>query len=540
MKKAKLLLAVAALLICVTLLNACGTISSVNKYLNKDYSPLEEIYKSESSLSELTGYKILKSNDSFVIFNSENAGAVSYKVFSMKANRIIATFADTESLFTFDIYDNVPILLVSKSANNLDSSVADIVDGLVIDVTYTAYDANGEVLKTVEKYKPEAPELINYNTCIFDYAAYTINQDGSLLKTVDVPEYIFIDDLMDSNDDYYYTNANGILAVYDHTFNVVSTYVAPSYYEEVSLFVLNNGNIFAQYAYEVDEDERKYDLSVCENGKTLKYDLVSLIINAKTGKTTQVHLDYIVEDLFSNYSLNNPYDSIGKTSPYNDNFENIAIIAPIVDKKIDESSASRDLVFMNNKGKALDSLKIADNQLARLYAIDKLSDDRYLVTTLVGNSIIDAKGEVIKNMSFAFENYGSFFVSDRYIYDLDLEIVYDFIENDAEFIGSVNNTIFVKAETKTGYDIISFCDGEQTTVYTHNETASEATVFEIVDGIGYSLVNTAANEYKYYNADGSLLVTTTYSLEAITDTNAKVVLMKGLAASGEIYHTFSK
>ncbi len=539
MKKAKLLLVVAALLVCVTVLNACGTISSVNKFLNKDYDPSEDVYKSSGALSELTGYNVLESNDSFVIFYSD---AASYKVFSLKANRIIATFAEPESVFTFDLYPTAPILLVTKTEKKEDSSIKDIVDGIdaVIDVIYTAYDASGEILKTIEKYKPEAPLRITNDTCIFDYAAYTINQDGSLSQTVDVPEYIALNNIVDWNDDYYYANKDDTIAVYDHSFNIVSTYVAPSYYEELSVSVLNNGNIFAQYTYEVDEDERKYDISVCENGKTRKYDLVSLIINAKNGKATQVNLDYIVKALRSNYSLNTYYNYLGESSPYNDNFENIAIIAPIVDKKIDDSKASLDIVFMNNRGKALDSLKIADNQIADFDAISKIGDDRYLVETIVGSSIITAKGKVIKNMNTTLELCGSYFVSDRYIYDLDLEVVYDLIENDATVLDSVNNTVFVQAETDTGYEVISFCNGDQTTVYTYNKTAADATVFDIVDGIGYSLVNTVSNEYKYYNAEGTLLVTTTYRLESITSTDDDVIIMKGVALAGNTYHTFSK
>lgn len=542
MKKTKLLLLIAALLVFVTMLNACGTISSVNKFLNKDYNPLEDVYKSESAVSELTGYKVLNSNESFVIFYSDASEILSYKIFSLEANRIIATFTTTDSLYTFDLYDTAPLLLVAQTAKQEDSSAEDIVNGIdaVIDVTYTAYDANGEILKTFEKYKPEAPVRLTFDTCIFDYAAYTIEENGALSKTVDVPEYVALDSIVDWNDDYYYAQNGDTVAVFDHSFNLVSTYVAPSYYEDVSIAVLNNGNIFAQYMYEVDEDERKYDLSISENGHTGKYDLVSMIINAKNGKSTKVNLDYVVMNVYSNYAVNTYFNSLGETSPYNDKFENIAIIAPIVNKKLDESDANLDIVFMNNKGKAADSLKIADNQVAALDAISKIGNDRYLVETLVGASIIDAKGKVIKNMNNVLDLCSTYFVSDRYIYDLDLEIVYDLVANDATVLDVVNNTLFVQAETDTGYEIISFCNGAQTTVYTYNNTSNDATVFEIVDGIGYSLINAVSSEYKYYNAEGTLLVTTTYALEAITSADADVVIMKGLALAGDTYHTFSK
>lgn len=550
MKKTKILLLVAALLIFVTMFNACGTISSVDKLLNKDYDPSEEVFKSETSISELTGYELVKSNDSFAIFSTVTDEAVSYKVFSLKANRILATFADTKSTFEFDLYKDIPMLLVTKTTTNIPESVEDLVDEVepIVETAYTAYDATGEVIKTLEKYEPEAPELISYGTCIFDYAAYTIDNNGALTKTVELPEYVLLDfDKVSSwtwNDDYYYILGNNKVSVYDHSFNVVSSYIAPSYYEKISTYVMNNGNIFAQYKYELDEDDRKYDLSICENGKTAKYDLVSIIINAKDGKVKNLKLDYIVEELYSSKFIADVAEYFGETSPLNHDFENIAVISPIIDKKIDDSDISRDIVFMNNKGKALESLKIVDGQLPKLDSIEKIGDDRYIVYTVTGASIINTKGEVLKNMNNELDRVGAYFVSERAIYDLDLEVVYSLVENEAEVIDTVDNTLFVQAETDTGYDVISFCNGDQTTVYTYNEKAEETTTsFEIVDGIGYYIKNSVSKDYKYYNAEGTLLVTTTYELETVTSTDGDIVLVKSKLTADDTsakYHTFSK
>ena len=85
MKKAKLLLTVAALLVCITLLNACGTISSVNKFLNKDFDTSEDVYKSSGALSELTGYKY------YAFFKSIPLGSGEYGVAVLSKYPILDT-----------------------------------------------------------------------------------------------------------------------------------------------------------------------------------------------------------------------------------------------------------------------------------------------------------------------------------------------------------------------------------------------------------------------------------------------------------------
>ena len=543
MKKTKLLLLVAALLVFVTMFNACGSMASVKSFLNEEYDPSNELFTSESAIAELTDYTLTdQSNDNFAIFASETPETISYKVFSFKANAVIATLADTASLFTFELFDEVPLLLVAKVAKPA-VPVEDDSSSVEIDVTYTAYDAQGENLKTFEKYKPNAPKLVTFNSCIFDYAAYTIGNDGSLSKTVDIPEYVILNDsFLAFNDDYYYAYDDSAVYVYDHSFNIVSSYIAPSYYKNLSTSVLNNGDILAQYVYEVDEDERKYDLSFCNGEYEIgdgKFNLVSLIITAKNGKAKEVNLDYVVNTCINNYDLNNYYKYMEEDSPYTEDFENIAIISPIVNKKIDGDIKNADLVFMNNKGKALDSLKVLDDQLPVLDSISKIGNDRYIVYTLSGASIIDAKGNIIKNMNNdALTLKGNYFESSRAIYDLDLNNIYDLIEKDASVIGFIGNTIFVQAETEKGYEIISFCNGDQKTIHTYDNTVADGLVFELVNGIGYVLINTVSNSYEYYNAEGKLILTTTYKLIAMSSTDSDVVIMKSADAS--TYHMFSK
>ncbi len=554
MKKTKLLLLIATLLAVATVFCSCGTtVSSVNKFLNKDFDPKSDVYNDASTVSELVGYSIVKSNEEFVIFRSIYLTNVTYKVFSMNASKVIATFADSESVFAFKLFDYVPVVIVAKATKTddiegtLGEDLGDMLDGIeatideLADVTYTAYDADGNIIKTTD-YKPEAPYLINFDTCIFDYAAYSVSTNGELTKEIDIPEYILVDSIDHVNDDYYYVINGTSISVYDHAFNTISHWVAPSYLSNIILpHIMNNGNILVQYTYEVDEDQKKYDLSDFGGEYTAKLNLVSLIIDAKNGSAKEIELDYIVIDCYTNSNLNRYHNYLGEVSPFNDDFENIAIIAPIVDKKIDDSDASLDIVFMNNKGKAQDSLKIVDNQRASLSAISKIGDDLYIADTLTGSALINAKGKVQQTMNTSLTVCGEYFVGDRAIYNLDLESVYSLTDNKAEVLACIDNTVFVKATNDNGYTILAFRDGDYTTVYTYVKESNSTLFFNIIEGVGYVIVNSATKDHTYYNSEGKTLLTTAYELEVeVTSNSNDIVILKGIDGEKTNYHVISK
>lgn len=533
MKKAKLISVIAILLLVVMSFNACGATAHVKQFLNKNYNPFENVYTSTATFSDLTNYTILKSNNNFVIFTYSTENFNSYKVFSMNAKRIIATFADSKYSFEFDIFDTVPVLLVSKLLVQRTVSVDDDQEDDNSNV-YIAYDSNGDVLKTVKDEKPSDPIQITFDTCVFDNEVYKIKPNGTISKAVDIKNHFHPDAY---NDDYYYKIDGNSVTVCDHSFNTISSFVAPSNYENISTFVLNNGNVLAQYVYKIAEGERRYDIEINDDSyQNGKYDLVSLIIDAKSGKTQEINLDYIITDCLSNYEANHYYEFWNKTSPYTENFENIAVIVPIVNKQLEENKEKCDLVFMNNKGKALRSIKVVDNQTPSLDSVYKIGNDRYRVNTLSGFSVIDSKKNIIQSTTdTTLKLYGAYFVNEKAIYNLNLEPIYDLNKNNVEDIQYIKNTIFVKKITRNGYDMISFCNGDQTTVYTSNDNSS----FELIENIGYVLIDKQSGDYKYYNSEGSLLVTTTYMLETVTSSSNNTVIMMSSNVGSKIYHTFT-
>lgn len=555
MKKTRLLWLAAVLLLSAMILSSCGSVSSVTKILNKDYDPSADVFTKEAIISELAGYSVADANGEFVLLENQTDTALSRKIFSFRAEKVILTLASTTYEYGIDFVevDSVlPMFIVSQKEIESEEAVAPLADtentetpGATSapaddDVTYTLYDAQGNVVKTTD-YEADKPSYFVKDLVIYDGAAYAISDDGVLTKEVDVPEYIELDGYCyDYNDDYYYFYDNEGILVYDHSFNLVSSWYAPYYDAEgvdPGFFVLNNGDILVQYMYELDEDSKKYDISYAEDGYTAKLDLVSLVVSAEDGKAKEVELDYLVYYVLPNYEL---YDEEEDDNRYTDSFENIALLRPIVNKKVNESEAAVQVVLLTNKGKVDKVIEFVDNQGASLPR--KLAEDRYILSTLAGYVILNDKGDVIKSFNNALEQCGSYFIGEKAIYDLDLNVVYNLVENDAKVMenGFVGDTVFVEVETDTSYSVIAFCNGEQKTILTKTEGSESTVSFELFGGIGYVLTDSASGDHKYYNAEGTLIVTTSYELSMVGRSyEGDVMLLMGVNGESNTFHVFS-
>ena len=138
MKKNKLLFITATLLALLMLLSSCGTVSNVTKLLNAEYAPYDDVYNETSAISELTGYSVLPeySNSNFVVLSSGNAPTISYKIFSLNSQKVIATFTNTLvdkviTTYTFTLYSECPLILVTKTeSKQIDTVISDENDSL--------------------------------------------------------------------------------------------------------------------------------------------------------------------------------------------------------------------------------------------------------------------------------------------------------------------------------------------------------------------------------------------------------------------------
>ena len=521
MRKLKLISVVASVLCILMLCTACATPKGkISNYLNPDYVPEKAVLKSNSYVSELEGYIMGEHNQYFAIFEklpdvTEGEVAASYKIFSMTKASVIATFSGADFTFDFDLVDAIPMVIVEQNH-------VDLTEPENTDTTYMAYDANGTQIVS-SKHEFDDPYRFA-DLVMFNYAAYSVDKKtGALEKQSDVPEFLQLDECDKYNENYFYVMDDGELIVYDREFNLVSTWSAPSYALETNMFVLNDGNVLIQYSYELDTEEKKYDVYESNDGATAKYDLVSLIYKVVKGSVKELELDFVVESVFTNENAQRNEDE--GNSRYSEKFENIAYISPIVDKKIDSSADAMDIVIMNNKAKVQKSLKILDDQATMLPI--KISEDVYAILLKNGYALVDGKSRVLSILNNTeLELTNDYIVGEAAIYNFDLTKAYDLIENDAKVLEIMDESVFVRAETKNGYEIILLRDGEQKTVFTRvdDEIPSKLVFGEIENGF-YYIYNTEIGEYTYYNAKGETIISTASKLETIGSTSGDNLLL---------------
>lgn len=540
--KRKLIFLITVLLAITMLFTSCGKTVSVDRYLNSDYDLSNEALSKHSLILEETEkYALLNSNDEFALFaaTKDNASIV-YQVFGMNAKKIVKSFTDTKVKYNIEFFKDMPVFLVETITSKADSdssasdvsSVTDENTSSDFDISYTLYDSFGNEIKTT-KYKPEAPTMFTHDILIYDYAAYKI-ADGVLEKKADIPEYLLIDHCDYYSNSYYYVINDSYIDVFDEDFNSVLNYTVPDYSLNANFYPLNNGDILVQYTYVVDEDETKYDISLYSYGvNTYKVNLESLIVSPDNGKIKELDLEHYVLDVYTNQTLKADYDD--DNNPYTSDFDNIAIVAPIVDRMLDTSDANCDLVLMSDKGKLGKSLKTVENQ--DIVIPQKIGDGLYMAKTLSGYAIIDDNGDIVKTFQKDMENIGAYFVGERALYDLKLEKVYDLKENKAEIIGYVSDTIFVKSVNDNGYTIISFYNGEQKTVYTYSSKEKSTLTFTFNADFGYLIFDSQNAKYNYYNAKGELILASTVELSVLCKSDSyETVVLKG---SNESYHIFT-
>ena len=547
MKKTKLFLLVAAMLVFAMLLTSCGSVA-MNLILNEEYDPSADVYSESESISELKGYSILTNrvevgwdydaeepiyetenvaNDEFVVFvkvvvaEDESSSTVSYKVLSLRTGDVVATFAKDKADYDFTLYDGAPMFQVKETLK---------VEKVVGETTFTTYktdymmyDGSGAKLQTSE-LELAAPTFLA-DLIVWNGIGYTDEDNGALTQKAEIPEYLMISDaeLRIWSDSYYYVEEYDRVVVYDNEFAYVTTWAAPYYAQEVSFNYLNNGNVLVQYSYQVDEDAKKFDYTDAGYGYPAKMELISVLFDVAKGTTKELDLDYYVVDVTPWYWLVDDEAEDATEAEYlaSEDFENYALIAPIVNQQLDMQLENIQFVLLSNKVKVGESLKLFDDQYPMLpYKVGETDEGTALfyVDLYAAAAIVDLEGNVIQMINDAekLTQVGQYFVGETAIYDLTLTEVYNLVANDATVKAMIDNTVFLREETDNGYAIVTLCDGEKDTIFKYDRDAEKHNSFKIVDGADcYYIYKVESGDYVYYNAVGEKLVTTQVELFAL-------------------------
>jgi hypothetical protein len=211
--------------------------------------------------------------------------------------------------------------------------------------------------------------------------------------------------------------------------------------------------------YTVEGDTKDFDYYTVSNNQTVKYKLYYELIDPEKCSSKKLDLDFYISSITSAYSYKSNEDEF---EIRDDSFENVAVIHPIVDKKLDSSEAAADTVFMNNNGKVLKSIKVIENQDCTIPT--KIANDRYVVYMLDGTyTLFDNNGKQLATLTNYMGCYGSSILCNDAIYDLDMNLIYDTrdvpIGVKAEIVRCNDDVIYVSERTGTETVYFSFRNG---------------------------------------------------------------------------------
>ena len=535
---------IAAVLCLVMLLASCGATpkAKISDILNTDYLPSENVASSLTQISELDGYELLQINKYFAVFEKTvypdlttdpfGAPTVTYKLFSMTVGKVLSTFTAKDTEYDFEIFNSVPLVIVEAESEK--------------NTTYTAYDVTGATVATTNAEFAEPYEFADL--IIFNNVAYTMNDTTkALVKSADVSEFAVLGECSDWTEDYYFIQDEGTVLVYDRAFDLVYSWFAPSYAKDCTVSVLNDGKLLVQYSYALDSDAKKYDFYETKSSHTVKYDLVTMIINPKNGKVTEKNVDFVIDYVFSAEQIKHIAKAFDGDAGdiLSSKLENFAVVYYIEDRMLNNAEAAADFVLMSNKGDIKKSAKLFETQIA---APEKVASGIYKIDLEVGCVLVNDKGDVIRyinNEEITFDT--DYIISDTAIYKYDFTKAYDLSANDAQIMTNLEDSVLIKAEKDNGYDIILLSDGKQSTVFSYRLVdgilPDKTTEFNEDVGFNiYSIGDTTTGEYKYYNHKGALIATLQTELELAEsdDTLEDTAIFTGMNSAGESTFYFAK
>ncbi len=319
MKLVKRLLPLVALVLCaVVMLTACGGLSFNKKMIEKSYV---KDSLTHTKLSSFDGYSIAGGSDEVLIFSKTIGTGVQFRVYNLRTEQEI-TEATTE--YTAEQVTAF-VQLATTAPVSVNGRVIEIakINTVRNEITYNYYTVTGEPISTasdergvfvndclwvngtVYRFDPVAEEPI--------ITSYERNELAGDIPTADT-----------YNEDYYYDMDGSSLFVYDKEYKLLGSWTAPSYAESLQFHVFADGYAVAQYRVILDENAEKYDLFM--NGT--KYDFVTVRINPKNCKASNINTDYILGQVY-------PVEDKDDTANILGNLKNYAVVYEIKDRRVD-------------------------------------------------------------------------------------------------------------------------------------------------------------------------------------------------------------
>lgn len=428
MKKTKLFSALTLVLMLLLTLSSCGGGAFLDNF-DFDYKSAP-VYTGATEVTNISGTAADYGNTLVYLYDTNSSGNQIHKVYNIDTGNVVLTkelgAVDSRSV-DIDIvrFGNRDLFTVRTENNYVFESLS-------------VHDENGTPIataKTETELKIICDELI-----VFDNAVYTLGKNG-FEKTADLDgsqrtlpiENNF--DAMHVSKKYVYAIDDDEIVVYTKKGEFKYGYTAPSYADNPTFSVLDNGKIVVQYLKELPEQSDKFDV-ITDGGK---FDLVTTIIDPANGKVKNKNVDFMIIGLTSSYEAALS-DNMGFKKDFNGN---IAAIIPIEKDGFTDYTNAKFVELYNDLKIRADFSDVFDYDIG-LGEFRLVRDGVMVIEDSYGNHVfIKKNGKTLATFRSDSIHYSeNFIVTDNAIYDYSMKQLYDFKTNDFEFV-SLSDTFVI-------------------------------------------------------------------------------------------------
>ena len=518
-----------AVLAMVMMLSSCATVGSIGlkKLLDASQYADDKAYAKAEMINGLGNATLEGSANQLLLF-SENVvvngiAGKKYVVYDVNANKTVyeATSSPTSS-FKVSLIEAADgaCFTVAHSTWSLDASNVKIGRDTVNTMLYGADGA-----KIAETYRDVTAETA-YDLVRFDGKCYRMGEGSALAYAFDYSDLRSMPTVLYATEKLYFCEVGDEYMVCDDELEVKSYLKIPSYAEIGELVTLNENNLLIQYSVELEANAEKYDYvaektsNVAVGGTTVsgseglaKYDLYTVVFNGKTGKTKEVKFNYSIDSV-----ANRLEDSEDWVEDYglSDKYDNIVVLAPIEDKRINDSDSARFLATLDSNG-GIKQLKDATEVPTYATLPRMVSANRWVMYSVDNREfVVDEKGKVLGEITKAsFRD--TYIYGNGKMYDYDLNVIYDYAKDNlaveyalgqAMLFRNLDNELICYSSSKTEKLIAK--DAKRSLYHADNE------YFIIMD---YS--DTAKIKFEIYNESGAqiyvLSAPSAWAAIAVTD-----------------------
>ena len=500
MKKTRIALIITVIIALVCILTACNVKEASFKEVFDEPVDNELIYQASriNLYSPVDNYfTLIGVKGIFAVFRGD---PINYYFYNMKSDSIFKTytiFTEGESFYDFTAIE-------VGNGNYIFGYYIQLSSG-VMQSTFVTQDGT-----FIQEYYTYVTPVFNETTQILtlDNDLFYIDEAGTVLSSNDqimmennvASAYIKAGkpSINASSEDYYYYISDNQLYIYSDSFELIGSHTIPSYAESIAddyYFILENGDILAQYLIPEPSDATEYDIFT--NGE--KMTVITKLINAKTGKAKEIDFEYL---LFNVMTATDFEDYLGYS--LKKSIKNIAVGFHIENQRISSDAQSMKFLSLSNTGKV--KMTLNDTFPAQGATLPEyLGGGYYRLDLDNGTTILVDKKGIIKGNINDTTSFSSFaYVSNDKIIAFDGKELLDLSLQ-------VGNTLrYEIALTFSNCYVIR--DNVTATYFALNSNGDSVPVGDLAGSSAHFFYTKAYNQsvvatYTFYNAKGESILT---------------------------------